>query len=267
MQRQPEPDHQRDARAGQGRADQLAAGRARVERARLLAEGDALHDGRQIRRRVGQRQHEHRQHDQRAAQGDPVRRVAVDGRRRPFSGTGAGRIGKEGVRDAADHAAEDDPERQRAGQRGHQPLLGDAGHRDQREGDDEDEGQRAGRATAEKEQRVKDAAGEQDAGRRVVFEQRHHQHAGGDQPGEHGAGRQALERRHRRPRLAQHEHRHQADDVGQRQRRAVGDGGGQPEADGQPQHRLVRRVDHRLLSVEVAHDSVVSPPPVGEGRG
>ena len=58
----------RDRGAHQRRADELAAGRARVGLAGLLAERHGLHDRREVERRIGQREHEDRHHDQRGAQ-------------------------------------------------------------------------------------------------------------------------------------------------------------------------------------------------------
>ncbi len=236
--RQAEPDAERDQRPHQRRADEFAPGMAGVGLTGLLAQRHGLHDRRQVERRIGQRKHEHRHHDQRAAPGNPACTIAV-GRCRRFRAGRRRRIREDGVRRGTDHRADEHTDRKRQGEHADQRLFLHASHRDQRERQHQHHVQRVGAQLPEVEQREQHYRGQQHTGGGVVLEQRHHQHAGGDQRSEHARDHRRLDHRQRWARLAQHQQRHDADDIGRLQRQAVGDEHGQPQADRQPQCRLV----------------------------
>ncbi|MNN18160.1 hypothetical protein D3C81_1313650 [compost metagenome] len=201
MQGQQAPQQQRQAAAQQGRADQFAAGVAGFVAAHLLAEGDRLHDQRQIAAGVDQRQEQRGQHHQGGAQGDPagVQRVFL---RRCGRCRGIGRFGEQRVGQDGRQRGEQQGLGQRFDHRQGQVEAGGAGAGDHGQADHHEGAEQRVAAAQGEAEAVEQAQGDQQqAAERRVLQQWDEQQA--ETGGEHHQQRQA-ERRLKWQRLAAH---------------------------------------------------------------
>jgi hypothetical protein len=94
--------------------------------------------------------------------------------------------------------------------------------------DHQDDRQRAGAEGALEVQRIEQGSRHQDAGHRIVFEDRDQQHPGDQQDADDAGHDHALEERDRGSGLAQQQDGHQAGHERQRQRQPIGDQHRQP---------------------------------------